>query len=57
MQMFAATDAHVVWLHNELAGIKDGVVEEWLKALLARMAAVAMDIYVCYDLDNTGVNC
>ncbi len=57
MQMWAATDAHVLWLHNELAGIKDGVVEDWLKALLARMQAVAVAIYVCYDLDNTGVAC
>lgn len=55
MQMWAATDAHVVWLHNELAGIRDGVIEDWLKALLARMSAVAVDIYVCYDLDTTGV--
>lgn len=57
MQMWAATDAHVLWLHNELAGIKDGVVEDWLKVLLARMQAVAVAIYVCYDLDNTGVAC
>lgn len=57
MQMWAATDAHVLWLHNELAGIKDGVVEEWLRALLARMSGVAENIYVCYDLDATGVAC
>ncbi|MFW5614964.1 MAG: hypothetical protein ACOCNM_00525 [Prevotella pectinovora] len=57
MQMWAATDAHVLWLHNELAGIKDGVVEDWLRALLARMSAVAVDIYVCYDLDQTGMSC
>lgn len=57
MQMWAATDAHVLWLHNELAGIRDGVVDDWLKALLARMSAVALDIYVCYDLDNTGETC
>ncbi|MCI6830100.1 MAG: hypothetical protein MR924_12760, partial [Prevotella sp.] len=57
MQMWAATDAHVLWLHNELAGIKDGVVEDWLKALLVRMSNVAMDVYVCYDLDNTGETC
>lgn len=57
MQMWAATDAHVLWLHNEVAGIKDGVVEDWLKALLARMLTVAVDVYVCYDLDNTGVAC
>ena len=56
MQMWAATDAHVLWLHNELAGVKDGVVEEWLRALLHRMAQVAVDIYVCYDLDATGVD-
>lgn len=57
MQMWAATDAHVIWLHNELAGIRDGVVDDWLKALLARMSAVAANIYVCYDLDNTGETC
>lgn len=57
MQMWAATDAHVLWLHNELAGIKDGVVEEWLRVLLARMAQVAVDIYVCYDIDATGQAC
>lgn len=57
MQMWAATDAHVLWLHNERAGIRDGVVEEWLQALLNRMLQVAVDVYVCYDLDNTGVTC
>lgn len=57
MQMWAATDAHVLWLHNERAGIKDGVVEEWLRTLLMRMAGVALDIYVCYDLDATGMAC
>jgi len=55
MQMWAATDAHVLWLHNELAGIKDGMVDDWLKALLVRMSSVAVNIYVCYDLDTTGV--
>lgn len=57
MQMWAATDAHVLWLHNELAGIRDGVVEEWLRVLLMRMTQVAVDVYVCYDLDATGVSC
>lgn len=57
MQMWAATDAHVVWLHNERAGIRDGVVEEWLCALLYRMTQVAVDVYVCYDNDQTGVTC
>lgn len=57
MQMWAATDAHVLWLHNELAGIHDGVVDEWLRALLHRMTQVAVDIYVCYDLDATGIDC
>lgn len=57
MQMWAATDAHVLWLHNELAGIRDGVVDEWLQTLLVRMASVAASIYVCYDLDATGVAC
>ena len=57
MQMWAATDAHVLWLHNERAGIRDGVVEEWLQALLNRMLQVAVDVYVCYDLDQTGVTC
>lgn len=57
MQMWAATDAHVLWLHNELAGIRDGVVDEWLRTLLNKMSAVAINIYVCYDLDNTGETC
>lgn len=57
MQMWAATDAHVVWLNSEQAGIRDGVVEEWLCALLYRMLHVAIDVYVCYDLDKTGVAC
>ena len=57
MQMWAATDAYVVWLHSEMAGIRDGVVEEWLQALLARMTMVAVDIYVCYDIDATGMAC
>lgn len=57
MQMWAATDAHVLWLNSESAGIKDGVVEEWLRVLLVRMAQVAIDIYVCYDIDATGMAC
>lgn len=57
MQMWAATDAHVVWLHNELAGIRDGVLDEWLRALLVRMTKVAVDVYVCYDIDTTGLAC
>ena len=57
MQMWAATDAHVLWLNSETAGIHDGVVEEWLQALLCRMQAVACNIYVCYDLDATGISC
>ena len=57
MQMWAATDAHVLWLNSESAGIKDGVVEEWLRVLLMRMSQVAVDIYVCYDIDATGLAC
>ena len=57
MQMWAATDAHVLWLHNELAGIKDGVVEEWLRVLLIKMSQLAEEIYVCYDIDTTGQSC
>lgn len=55
MQMCAATDAHVLWLNSETSGIHEGVVEEWLQALLCRMQAVAINIYVCYDLDATGI--
>lgn len=55
MQMWAATDAHVLWLNSETSGIHDGVVEEWLQALLCRMQAVACNIYVCYDADATGI--
>ena len=55
MQMWAATDAHVLWLNSETSGIRDGVVEEWLQALLCRMQAVACNIYVCYDADATGI--
>ena len=54
MQLWAATDAHVIWLHNEMAGIRDGVVDEWLCALLHKMTKVAQDVYVCYDIDATG---
>ena len=57
MQMWTATDAHVIWLHNEIAGIHDGVVDEWLRALLFRMTQVAVDVYVCYDIDATGTSC
>lgn len=56
MQMWAATDAHVLWLNSETSGIRDGVVEEWLQALLVRMQAVACNIYVCYDTDTTGTS-
>lgn len=56
MQMWAATDAHVLWLNSETSGIHDGVVEEWLQALLCRMQTVAINIYVCYDLDATGIS-
>lgn len=57
MQMYAATEAHVLWLNSETAGIRDGVVDEWLRALLARMSKVAINIYVCYDIDTTGMAC
>ena len=57
MQLWAATDAHVIWLNSESAGIRDGVVEEWLRVLLMRMSQVAIDIYVCYDIDATGLAC
>ena len=56
MQMWAATDAHVLWLNSETAGIHEGVVEEWLQALLVRMQEVAIHIYVCYDTDATGIS-
>lgn len=56
MQMWSATDAHVLWLNSETSGIHEGVVEEWLQALLCRMQAVACNIYVCYDLDATGIS-
>lgn len=55
MQMWAATDAHVLWLNSETAGIRDGVVEEWLQALLVKMTQVAVNVYVCYDIDATGM--
>ena len=55
IQMWAATEAHVLWLNSETAGIKDGVVEEWLQALLVRMTQVAVNVYVCYDIDATGM--
>ena len=55
MQMWAATDAHVLWLNSETAGIKDGVVEEWLQTLLVKMTQVAVNVYVCYDIDSTGL--
>ena len=54
MQMWAATDAHVAWLNSETAGIHDGVVDDWLKALIVRMTEVAVSIYVCYDIDAAG---
>lgn len=57
MQVWAATDSHVLWLHNELAGIREGVVDDWLRALLHQMTEVAVDIYVCYDIDRTGAGC
>ena len=56
MQMWAATDAHVLWLNSETSGIHDGVVEEWLQALLCRMQTGAINIYVCYDADATGIS-
>lgn len=54
MQLWAATDAHVAWLNSETAGIHDGVIDEWLKALLAKMTRIAVNVYVCYDIDATG---
>ncbi len=54
MQMWAATDAHVAWLNSETAGIHDGVLDDWLKALLVKMTQVAVNVYVCYDIDATG---
>lgn len=54
MHVWAHTDAHVIFLHNETVGITDGVLNEWLCATIAKMAKIAVECYVCYDIDQAG---
>jgi len=55
MHIWAHTDAYVMWLNSETAGVgEDGMVEDWMRALLRRMVQVSVETFVCYDIDRTG---
>lgn len=59
--VWSHSNAHVIWLHSELAGFdhKGGNVRpnRWLRTLLKRLQKVTADggLYVCYDEDATGL--
>jgi len=63
MQVYAHSDAHVVWLLSETAGFdkKGGTMRpgRWLRALLKRLKDVTVEggLYVCYDEDAVGLQC
>ena len=59
--VWSHSNAHVIWLHNELAGFDkkgDNVrPNRWLRALLKKLQGVTVEggLYVCYDEDATGL--
>lgn len=63
MQVRAHTDAHVVWLLSEIAGLeqKGGAMRpnRWLRAKLNKLHEITAPggLYVCYDEDNAGLQC
>lgn len=58
MAVYSHSDAHVCWLHSELAGFdKKERPNRWLRSLLKRLRGVTVEggLYVCYDEDATGL--
>ena len=61
IQVWAHSNAHVVWLHSEEAGFdkKGGNVRpnRWLRAFVKKLQKVTVEggLYVCYDEDATGL--
>ena len=61
MQVWAHSNAHVVWLHSEQSGFNkkgDGLrPNRWLRTLLRKLQGVTVEggLYVCYDEDETGL--
>jgi len=62
IQVWAHSNAHVVWLHSESAGFDhrgSGAVRpnRWLRGFIVKLrnATVEGGLYVCYDEDATGI--
>ena len=59
--VYSHSDAHVVWLNSEQAGLdsKGGAMRpnRWLRARIRELQSVCVEggLYVCYDEDETGV--
>ena len=61
MQVYAHSDAHVVWLLSETSGLerRGGAMrpDRWLRALIKQLRDVTLPggLYVCYDEDPVGL--
>jgi len=59
--VYAHSNAHVVWLHSEQAGLDtrrgNARPDRWLRSFIKRLLKVTADggLYVCYDEDDTGL--
>lgn len=61
MAVYCHSNAHVVWLHSELAGFngRGGSLrpDRWLRSFIKKLLGVTKEggLYVCYDEDETGL--
>lgn len=59
--VYSHSNAHVVWLHSEQAGLDtrrgNARPDRWLRSFIKRLMKVTTDggLYVCYDEDETGL--
>lgn len=62
INVYAHSNAHVVWLHSERSGFNnkgDSLrPNRWLRARLKQLQSVTVEggLYVCYDEDDTGLS-
>lgn len=59
--VYSHSNAHVVWLHSEQAGLDsrrgNARPDRWLRSFIKKLLAVTVEggLYVCYDEDVTGL--
>lgn len=59
--VYSHSNAHVVWLHSEQAGLDtrrgNARPDRWLRSFIKRLMKVTTDggLYICYDEDETGL--